>query len=91
MNKQYTTIALFIVLSRILKIIMVFLRAPFFSCQGYKTNQKKDDMYVHTHVLDNVIRITLFCVENMVKQYLEETRDHSLFNIAIANAACYSY
>ena len=39
-------------------------------------------MYVYTHVLDNVIRITLFCVENMVKQYLEETRDHSLFNIA---------
>ena len=48
-------------------------------------------MYVHTHVLDNVIRITLFCVENMVKQYLEETRDHSLFNIATGNAARYFY
>ena len=47
--------------------------------------------YIENHVLDNVIRITLFCDENMVKQYLKETRDHSLFNIATPNAACYSY
>ena len=31
------------------------------------------------HVLDNVIRITLFCVENMVKQYLRKQEIILLF------------